>query len=215
MNKRKSDWISVIIVYIHSYIRLSKRNNVSLRLSSVIALILATFDLFGQTPQLLSYQAVVRDNANSLITNQTIGIRMSLLQGDINGLMVYSESHLTSTNANGLVTLRIGEWTVLSGNFASIDWSSGLYFLKSEIDPDGGVNYTITSACATSAHCIGNAFVQIQWNKQDIVFAGGGDEVHWTTSVLFDAMGALSSKYNDSPTTASRPYDVTRDGFAP
>jgi len=76
-----------------------------------------------------------------------------------------------------------------------------------------GVNYTITSACATSAHCIGNAFEQIQWNKQDIVFAGGGDEVHWTTSVLFDAMGALSSKYNDSPTTASRPYDVTRDGF--
>ena len=76
-----------------------------------------------------------------------------------------------------------------------------------------GVNYTITSACATSAHCIGNAFEQIQWNKQDIVFAGGGDEVHWTTSVLFDAMGALSSKYNDTPTTASRPYDVSRDSF--
>jgi 3-oxoacyl-[acyl-carrier-protein] synthase-1 len=76
-----------------------------------------------------------------------------------------------------------------------------------------GVNYTITSACATSAHCIGNAYEQIQWNKQDIVFAGGGDEEHWTTTVLFDAMGALSSKYNDAPTTASRPYDVTRDGF--
>jgi 3-oxoacyl-[acyl-carrier-protein] synthase-1 len=76
-----------------------------------------------------------------------------------------------------------------------------------------GVNYTITSACATSAHCIGNAYEQIQWNKQDIVFAGGGDEEHWTTTVLFDAMGALSSKYNDTPTTASRPYDVTRDGF--
>jgi len=76
-----------------------------------------------------------------------------------------------------------------------------------------GLNYTITSACATSAHCIGNAYEQIQWNKQDIVFAGGGDEEHWTTTVLFDAMGALSSKYNDSPTTASRPYDVTRDGF--
>ncbi len=76
-----------------------------------------------------------------------------------------------------------------------------------------GVNYTITSACATSAHCIGNAYEQIQWNKQDIVFAGGGDEEHWTTTVLFDAMGALSSKYNDSPTTASRPYDLNRDGF--
>jgi 3-oxoacyl-[acyl-carrier-protein] synthase-1 len=76
-----------------------------------------------------------------------------------------------------------------------------------------GVNYSISSACATSAHCIGNGAEQIQLDKQDIVFAGGGEEVHWTMTVLFDAMGALSSKYNDAPTTASRPYDETRDGF--
>mgnify|MGYP003961131359 FL=1 len=76
-----------------------------------------------------------------------------------------------------------------------------------------GINYSITSACATSAHCIGNAMEQIQMGKQDIVFAGGGEEVHWTMSVLFDAMGALSSKYNDTPQTASRAYDATRDGF--
>jgi 3-oxoacyl-[acyl-carrier-protein] synthase-1 len=76
-----------------------------------------------------------------------------------------------------------------------------------------GVNYSISSACATSAHCIGNAAEQIQLGKQDIVFAGGGEEVHWTMSVLFDAMGALSSKYNDTPETASRPYDEMRDGF--
>ena len=76
-----------------------------------------------------------------------------------------------------------------------------------------GVNYTITSACATSAHCIGNAAEQIQYDKQDVMFAGGGEEVHWTMTVLFDAMGALSSKYNDTPETASRPYDVSRDGF--
>jgi len=76
-----------------------------------------------------------------------------------------------------------------------------------------GVNYSISSACATSAHCIGHAMELIQMGKQDIVFAGGGEEVHWTMSMLFDAMGALSSKYNDAPTTASRPYDVTRDGF--
>ena len=76
-----------------------------------------------------------------------------------------------------------------------------------------GVNYTISSACATSAHCIGHAMELIQLNKQDVVFAGGGEELHWTMSVLFDAMGALSSKYNDSPATASRPYDATRDGF--
>ncbi len=76
-----------------------------------------------------------------------------------------------------------------------------------------GVNYSITSACSTSAHCIGHASELIQLGKQDIVFAGGGEELHWTLSMLFDAMGALSSKYNDAPDTASRPYDVNRDGF--
>jgi 3-oxoacyl-[acyl-carrier-protein] synthase-1 len=76
-----------------------------------------------------------------------------------------------------------------------------------------GINYSISSACSTSAHCIGNAYEQIQMGKQDIVFAGGGEEVHWSLSVLFDAMGALSSKYNDTPETASRPYDASRDGF--
>lgn len=76
-----------------------------------------------------------------------------------------------------------------------------------------GVNYSISSACSTSAHCIGNAMELIQLGKQDIVFAGGGEEVHWSQSVLFDGMGALSSKYNETPETASRPYDATRDGF--
>ncbi|UXD87333.1 beta-ketoacyl-ACP synthase I [Thalassolituus hydrocarboniclasticus] len=76
-----------------------------------------------------------------------------------------------------------------------------------------GVNYSMTSACATSAHCIGHAMELIQWGKQDIVFAGGGEEEHWSLSMQFDAMGALSSKYNDAAETASRPYDATRDGF--
>ncbi|MDA8420228.1 MAG: beta-ketoacyl-ACP synthase I [Pseudomonadota bacterium] len=76
-----------------------------------------------------------------------------------------------------------------------------------------GVSYSISSACATSAHCIGNAAELIQFGKQDIVFAGGGDEVNWTMTLLFDAMGALSSNFNDKPTSASRPYDTNRDGF--
>ncbi len=76
-----------------------------------------------------------------------------------------------------------------------------------------GVNYSITSACSTSAHCIGNGVEQIQFGKQDIVFAGGGEELDWTLSCLFDAMGAMSSKYNDSPETAARAFDATRDGF--
>jgi len=76
-----------------------------------------------------------------------------------------------------------------------------------------GVNYSISSACSTSAHCIGNALELIQLGKQDRVFAGGGEEEHWTLSCLFDAMGALSSKFNDSPAEASRAYDANRDGF--
>ncbi len=76
-----------------------------------------------------------------------------------------------------------------------------------------GVNYSISSACSTSAHCIGNAAELIQWGKQDIVFAGGAEELDWTLSVLFDAMGAMSSKYNDAPEKASRAYDANRDGF--
>ena len=76
-----------------------------------------------------------------------------------------------------------------------------------------GVNYSISSACSTSAHCIGNAVEQIQLGKQDIMFAGGGEELDWTLSVLFDAMGAMSSKYNDTPEKAARAYDANRDGF--
>ena len=76
-----------------------------------------------------------------------------------------------------------------------------------------GLSYSISSACSTSAHCIGNGSELIQMGKQDIVFAGGAEELHWSLTVLFDAMGALSSKYNDTPERASRPYDVNRDGF--
>ena len=76
-----------------------------------------------------------------------------------------------------------------------------------------GINYSISSACSTSAHCVGNATEMIQWDKQDIVFAGGGEELHWSLTVLFDAMGALSSHFNDTPTKASRAFDKDRDGF--
>ncbi|HBP85441.1 MAG TPA: beta-ketoacyl-ACP synthase I, partial [Gammaproteobacteria bacterium] len=76
-----------------------------------------------------------------------------------------------------------------------------------------GVSYSISSACSTSAHCIGHGTELIQMGKQDVIFAGGGEELHWSTSVLFDAMGAMSSKYNETPQSASRTYDANRDGF--
>ena len=76
-----------------------------------------------------------------------------------------------------------------------------------------GLNYSVTSACATSTHCIGTAMEQIQWGKQDMIFAGGGEENHWSLAMMFDGMGALSTQYNDDPATASRAYDADRDGF--
>ena len=99
--------------------------------------------LFAQAPQKFSYQAVVRDANNQLVISQAVGVRVSILQGGINGTVVYMETHTAVTNANGLITLQIGGGNIQSGNFANVDWSDGTYFLKTEMDPAGGTNYTI------------------------------------------------------------------------
>ena len=101
--------------------------------------------LFAQAPNKFTYQAVVRNTSNQLITNTLVGIRVSILQNSATGSVVYSETQMLSTNANGLVTMNIGEGTVVYGSFNNIDWSAGTFFLKSEIDPTGGSNYTISS----------------------------------------------------------------------
>ena len=97
---------------------------------------------FAQAPQKFSYQAVVRNESNTLVRG-TVGVRVSILQGGVNGTVVYQETHTTTTNINGLMTLEIGGGTMLSGDFATIDWADGPYFLKTETDPNGGTNYTI------------------------------------------------------------------------
>src|SRR6201982_2135572 len=102
---------------------------------------------------------------------------------------------------------RVGPFAVPKGMSSTVAATLATWFKIK------GVNYSISSACATSNHCIGNAYETIQIGKQDVIFAGGCEELDWTLSVLFDAMGAMSSKYNDTPSTASRPYDVSRDGF--
>lgn len=102
---------------------------------------------------------------------------------------------------------RIGPFAVPKAMCSSVSATLATHFKIK------GVNYSITSACTTSLHCIGAACEQIQWGKQDIMFAGGGEEVEWELTSLFDAMGAMSSKYNDTPSTASRAFDATRDGF--
>ena len=97
---------------------------------------------FAQAPQKFSYQAVVRNESNTLVRG-TVGVRVSILQGGVNGTVVYQETHITTTNINGLMTLQIGGGTMLSGDIATIDWANGPYFLKTEADPNGGTNYTI------------------------------------------------------------------------
>ena len=105
-------------------------------------IVLATF---AQAPQKFSCQSVIRNSGNQLVMNQQVGIKISILQGSANGSAVYAETHSPLTNANGLATLEIGGGTVLNGNFANINWANGPYFVKTEIDLNGGSNYTITS----------------------------------------------------------------------
>jgi uncharacterized protein (TIGR02145 family) len=98
----------------------------------------------AQAPYKMSYQAVIRDNSNALVANQLVGMQISILQGTASGTAVYAETQTPTTNANGLASIEIGGGTVISGNFASINWANGPYFIKTETDPTGGINYTIT-----------------------------------------------------------------------
>ena len=109
-----------------------------------LAAILLTATTFAQTPEKMSYQAVVRDSGDALVTNQAVGMQISILQTTATGTAVYVETQTPTTNVNGLVTLEIGTGSVVSGDFTTIDWSADSYFIKTETDPTGGTSYTIT-----------------------------------------------------------------------
>ena len=113
------------------------------KLLSTVFFCLVCLAMFAQAPQKFSYQAVVRDAGNNLVASQSVGVRISILQGGANGSVVFMESQNVVTNANGLMTLQIGGGTLISGDMATIDWANGPYFLKTETDPNGGTNYTI------------------------------------------------------------------------
>lgn len=111
-----------------------------------LAILLLTFGYgMAQSPQKMSFQAVVRNNTNTLLSNQPVGLKMSILQGSATGAVVYSEMQTATTNTNGLVSIQIGGGSVLSGSFSTIDWSNGPYFIETETDVNGGTNYTLTS----------------------------------------------------------------------
>ena len=113
------------------------------KIYTLFAALLFTSSIYAQAPQKMSYQAVIRNAANALVTNHSIGMKISILQG---ATPVYVETQTASTNANGLVSLEIGGGTLVSGNFSTINWASGTYFVKTETDPAGGTNYTITGS---------------------------------------------------------------------
>ena len=135
------------------------------RIIAVFLLAMTVFSARSQAPDMMSYQAVIRNVSNNLVVNKTVGVKISILKGGVNGTPVYVESHSVRTNANGMVSLYIGNGDVSQGAFSSIDWASGLFFIKTETDPDGGSNYTISGTSqllsvpyALYAKSAGNSF---------------------------------------------------------
>lgn len=116
------------------------------KIVTVFAALLMSVCAFAQAPQKMSYQAVVRDASNNIVSSATVGMRISILQGSAAGTPVYEETQTASTNVNGLVSLEIGSGSVVSGTFVAINWANGPYFIKTETDPAGGTNYNITGA---------------------------------------------------------------------
>ncbi|MDA3815926.1 MAG: FISUMP domain-containing protein [Prolixibacteraceae bacterium] len=114
------------------------------KLFTILAAILSTASVFAQSPEKMSYQAVIRNSSDVLVTNQQVGMQISILQGSASGTAIYVETQTPTTNANGLVSIEIGAGTVVSGDFATIDWANDNYFIKTETDPAGGTSYSIT-----------------------------------------------------------------------
>jgi len=113
------------------------------KLITICSAILMTASVFAQAPNKMSYQAVIRNNSNTLVANQAVAMRISILQGSPSGTAAYVETHTPTTNANGLASIEIGGGTVVSGNFSTINWANGSYFVKTETDPSGGNSYSI------------------------------------------------------------------------
>jgi hypothetical protein len=172
------------------------------KLTSFLCIFFLATGLLAQSPQKLSYQAVIRDASGKLIQSGNIGVRITILQGSVTGTEVYTETHAVVTNANGLVSLEIGGGTT-SGNFAGIDWSAGPYFLKTETDPSGGTNYTITGVSqllsvpyALYSEKAGNGF---SGNYNDLtnkpVIDGSETKVQAGTNVTVTGTGTLATPY--------------------
>jgi len=111
---------------------------------TIISALLLSLSMFAQSPEKISYQAIVRNASDNLVTNTSVGMQISILQGSVTGTAAYTERHFPTTNTNGLISIEIGMGTIVSGDFSTIDWANDIYFIKTETDINGGANYTIT-----------------------------------------------------------------------
>lgn len=147
------------------------------RIFTIVATLLIIASVWAQSPEKMSYQAVIRDANNALVTNQALGMQISILQGSATGMSVYAETQTPMTNTNGLVSLEIGTGSVVSGNFSTIDWASNTYYIKTETDPSGAADYTITGTSqlmsvpyALHAKTAENVTGTIQYTETDPTF---------------------------------------------
>lgn len=170
------------------------------RIVNTAIMLLIAMNMFAQAPQKMSYQAVIRNASNALVVNQNIGMQISILQGSPNGTVAYAETQTPMTNTNGLVSVEIGTGTVVSGDFTLIDWAAGPYFVKTETDPTGGTNYTITGT--TQLLSVPYALYAKSTNENDPVFSASvaagitaTDTTNWnnhTDSTAIAAMGYVA-----------------------
>ena len=169
------------------------------KIFTVLAAVIFTASVFAQAPQKMNYQAVVRDASNKLVTNHTVGMRISILQTTPTGTAVYVETQTPTTNANGLVSIAVGNGSLVSGTFASINWANGPYFIKTESDPTGGTSYTITGTSqilsvpyalhANIADSVKGGETEPLYNASVAKNITASDTANWTASISTHKIG--------------------------
>jgi hypothetical protein len=200
------------------------------RIFTIAAALLMTVSVLAQAPEKMSYQAVVRDAGNALVTSQAVGMQLSILQGSTSGSSVYTETQTPTTNINGLVSIEIGSGTVVSGTFNTIDWSAGPYFIKTETDPTGGTTYTITGTSqlmsvpyALHAKTAESITGTVNYTETDPVFGASIaigitalDTANWNNHIIdtdtqLDSTGIANLGYNAGGITTEVDGSVTNE----
>ena len=201
------------------------------KLYTLLTALLFTAIAFAQAPSKMSYQAVVRDASNALVTNQAVGMQISILQGSVSGSPVYVETQSPTTNLNGLVSIEIGSGNIVSGAFSAIDWSSGLYFIKTETDPTGGTNYTISGTSqlmsvpyAFHANTADSLVGGMSVTETDPIFGASVasgitalDTANWnnhTVDTQIDSVGIAALGYVAGPHTIDTDTQIDSAGIA-